>query len=149
MDNLGSTLTPPVEWFLDRADLDLLGIGYVRDQQCPVTTHVTGRVCVSVQGLQECTRFNEMASVPDRWEITGNYATLRVRSRTYANVVSVDRTTVIPSVSNLFDGSGPDTEPATINYWVAEGVEMIKGIGQYQFRGKPLLIELKTTTVRH
>jgi hypothetical protein len=39
--------------------------------------------------------------------------------------------------------SGSMTD-ATITYWVAQGIGMIKGVGQYQFMNKPLEIELKS-----
>lgn len=35
----------------------------------------------------------------------------------------------------------------TIKYWVAEGIGMIKGIGQYQLLGQPLSIDLVSTNL--
>jgi len=142
-----SHLSPYSEWFLDRNDLDELAVGTIYDEQGEVSTDIQGDVCASAAGRKLCQDINVSAvSSPEQWEIMGQTEQLKVRNVTYANVVEVNRNTVVPAFDGLVNGSA-NTQPATITYWVAKGVGMVKGYGQYRLFGQDLLIELKRTAI--
>ena len=132
---------PSTEWFLDRSDLDQLGVGYTWDEESLGT--VTGTVKLSIPGYgSEYEEINEVGSVPDLWEIVDVLDRFEVGGVTYRNVVVVDRMTQVPT--GEMDGAMEET---VLTYWVAQGVGMIKGVGQYQFMGQPLELELKSATL--
>ncbi len=145
--NMLTQLSPASEWFLDRNDLDLLAIGTIYDEQGAVSADVQGNVCASAVGRKQCQDLSvsELSS-PEQWEIMGKSEQLKVKNVMYTNIVEVNRNTLVPAFEGLLNG-GPNTEPATITYWVAKGVGMVKGVGQYRFLGKPLSIELKRTAI--
>lgn len=146
--NLLAEFTPSVEWFLDRDDLDQLGIGFVSDDQGAVEAQVTGSVCVSAPGYgRECEDVETSASSPERWKIVDMLDWFTVQGRSYHDVVVVERETEVPATS--FDGASDDDSmrPVTMTYWVARGVGTIKGIGQYSLMGQPLAVELQSSSV--
>ncbi len=138
--NLVGSYSPSVEWFLDRADLDELEIGY--QQQQMVQTHLTGEIKLAISGEgSETVSIDENGpAASDKWTIIDKLDQIVVSGRGYPNVVVVRRDTV------GFDAG--EVEPMEITYWVAQGVGMVKGIGQYDFQGTPLSIELKSSTLK-
>ena len=132
---LFSGFTPSAEWFLDRSDLDALGSGFRFENS--VQAVVTGSVRVAFSGRSATNFLNNSAAVSDRWTVVEFLDRFAVGTRTYPNVVVVERETLLPT-GNL-DGS---VQPARLTYWVARGVGMVKGVGQYHFMGNPLVIEL-------
>lgn len=146
---VASSFTPSAEWFLDRNNLDKLRIGYGYAETGRVSIKVAGDVCVELYGIRQCSDISQNAYSPESWKITGKLKSMKVGSATYSNVVAVSRNTVSPDVSNLMDLTGGiNTTPVKISYWVAKGVGMIKGVGQYTLLGKPLLLELKSLTIK-
>jgi len=139
--SLLTQFSPSPEWFLDRSDLDQLGVGFAWAEEA--WGAVTGSVKVSIPGYgSDSQEIDEYGSVPDYWEIVDVLERFQVGGVTYRNVVVVDRLTQVPT--GQMDGS---SEEAVVTYWVAQGVGMIKGVGQYQFMGQPLDIELKSATL--
>ncbi len=137
----------PVEWFLDREDLDTLGVGYVSDGGNP-TAMVTATVnlTVSVPGYGSQPAYEsatEPAQYHESWRITGVQDSITVAGKTYYNIVVVERTTLVPDSSF----SSASAEPTTITYWVAKGVGMVKGVGQYTIMGQQMTIELVGTNL--
>ena len=137
--NLNVHFNTPVEWFLDRTNLDSLPIGYVYDEQGQVSGSLSGRVNISSAFFSDSIAINESVQSVDRWEIIEKHASTIVQGREYFNIVVVKRTTILPSM-----GVGGDVSNQTVDmiYWVAEGIGMIKGSGQFDFNGQPLTIEL-------
>jgi hypothetical protein len=140
--DMATSFSPPAEWFLDRDSLDTLPIGYDESSDVSGTTGGSIRMTGS---------YNYSTSIPsqsvycsDVWTIVNHLENMAVCGVSYSNVVEVKRTTVIP----VFDGSNISNQPYQITYWVAKGVGMIKGIGQYQLLGSPLTIELAETNLR-
>jgi hypothetical protein len=83
---------------------------------------------------------NLKGSSPETWEIIDKQNRITVMGKEYQNVVVVKRTTLMPSdIDNLKD--------ATLTYWVAKGIGMVNGIGQYELMGEPLTIELIETNL--
>ena len=146
--NILSLLSPASEWFLDRNDLDLLPVGTLYNEQGVVTADISGNVCVKIYGQKQCEGlYVPSISSPDSWEITGHSEHIQAGKTTYSNIVEVNRNTLVPALNGLLGDGGVNTEPANITYWVAKGVGMVKGYGQYRFLGQTLLIELKSTTI--
>jgi len=142
--DLVAQISPPSEWFLDRNDLDTLGVGYVYSAQAPVTLNFQGSVCAKMFGSSECRDLDDSSvASPERWEIKQYYDQYPVGNWLYANVVEVAQDTVLP----VFDGSTVNSQQVAVTYFVAKGVGMIKGLGQYQFSDEALPIELKSTSI--
>ncbi len=134
----------PVEWFLDCNDLNEHPIGYVYDGQGTIGGWVDGYVKVVIPGEGTDTQnFYDYVSSPERWEIVGWKDSMIVMGKEYFNVVEVDRQTVIPDYASL-NGN----QDVTIKYWVAQGVGMIRGEGQFSFGGNPLVVELVSTNLQ-
>ena len=142
--NVAANFTPAVEWFLDRNDLDRLGLGYRFIQPELVEGQVQGKVCASVSGRNRCTPVDTSAVSQETWEIVDVLEAVSVRKKTYLDVVEVERQTSLPSIDPL--NGEVATEPFAVTYWVAKGIGMVKGVGQYNFLGSPLNIELKKFT---
>ena len=140
--NLLTQFSPSAEWFLDRSDLDQWGIGYASQDESQGDT--TGSVKISFAGYGTETRnVSYSGPVSDEWSIVDVLDSYQAGGRLYHNVVVVERTT--QAVTGDLSGSIDDA--AVLTYWVAQGVGMIKGIGQYQFMGKPLQLELTSATL--
>jgi hypothetical protein len=130
----------PAEWFLDRNDLDTLPIGYLYGGQ-GIGGSVDGYVKVSIPGEGARTqKFSDYVYSPETWQIVDWKDSMVVMGKKYFNVVVADYQTVIPDYA---DSNG--NKNVTIRYWVAQGVGMIRGEGQFSFGGKPLVIELVST----
>lgn len=140
--SIGVAFNPSAEWFLDREGLDEFPIGFVYDEQGTVSASVDGFVEISCPPLPPISTAlpETTAQSVEKWVITGKEASLTVGGTTYANVVHVTRHTIVP------DENG-NPEVAEIQYWVARGVGMVKGIGQFEILGEPLTIELIGTNV--
>lgn len=140
--DLNTSWNPHVEWFLDRNDLDELPLEYVYDEQGTVSGYASGTATVDmgIFGTQSETISSPVTSA-ETWTIKEKLPSYRVNGVTYTTVVKVLRTTLVPSP----DMSG--VTPAELTYWVAEGVGMVKGIGQFQVYGQPLTIELLETNL--
>ena len=139
--NLLTQFSPASQWSLDRPDLDLLGVGYEWSDETQGDT--TGSVKITVPLLGSQTQAVDYSgSVPDSWVIVDVLDQFQVGTKTYRKVVVLERTTQVPTG----DTSGT-VEEAVLTYWVAQGVGMIKGVGQYQFMGQPLEIALKSSTL--
>jgi len=142
--DLVAQISPPYEWFLDRNDLDTLGIGYVYSASAPVTLNFQGSVCAKMFGRSECRDLDDSSiASPERWEVKQYYDHYQVGNRLYANVVEVTQDTVLP----VFDGSTVNSQETTVTYFVAKGVGMIQGQGQYQFSNEALPIQLRSTSI--
>ena len=135
-----STPASPIEWFLDRTDLDTLPVGYVHEDK-NVSAHAT--ITIQVTGLGNRTFSNLASQYDERWVIVGKQDSLAVNGKEYRNVVQVERHTVEPDATI---GAGQVT-PVTIVYWVAKGVGMIRGVGQYRVMGQDLTVELVDTNL--
>jgi hypothetical protein len=139
--NLRTAFTPSAEWFLDRNDLDQLGAGYYQTSE--VWGDTAGTVKLSIAGYGSDTQaVDEGAPVPDEWEIVDLLERFEVEGKIYRNVIVVDRYTLVPTG----DMSG-SAEEGVITYWVAQGVGMVKGVGQFRLMGEPLTITLKSATL--
>ena len=134
-------LNNSLEWFLARPDLDQMAFG-VYDQTGDVTGTLSGHARVSGGGYSESIPFSEYVRSVDTWEIVDKLESYSVNGVIYSNVVVVNRYTSLP----LGTYSGYQ-ESVTIKYWLAKGIGMIKGVGQYQILGDPLEIELISTNL--
>jgi hypothetical protein len=134
--NLIGNYNPPIEWFLDKENLDDLPIGYVYDEQGMVNATVSGSIIITGFYSDTVPIDNYKLTSPEVWEIIDKQNSITVMGNTYQNVVVVRRTTLLPS-----NNTG-ELEEVDIIYWVAKGVGMVKGINQYQLFGEPLTIEL-------
>lgn len=145
--NMLALLSPSSEWFLDRNDLDLLPIGLLYDE-LEVSADISGKACASAYGQRQCVPLNNSQVLsPESWEVGAHSDTLKVRNSTYSNIVEVRRHTLVPALEGLLGNGGVNTEASYSQYWVAKGIGMVKGIGQYEFMGRPLLVELKDTSI--
>lgn len=143
--NANVAYQPSAEWFLDRDDLDQLNIGYVYSEQGNVSASVSGSLAItsSIGNINKPIPQTTVTS-PERWEITGHQNNITVQGKTYQNIVVVKRTTAVPQA----DTSGNlSTVSIDITYWVAKGIGMVKGEGQYNILGQPLTIELVETNL--
>jgi|GEM_PF-3165243 len=139
--NLLTQFDPSAEWFLDRSDLDQFDIGYEWSGECQGST--TGAVKITISGEgSETIPVETTGAVPDQWKVVDKLERFTVGALTYKNVVVVERQTEVPT-----GGMTGVAEPAVITYWIAQGVGMVKGVGQYQFMGTPLTIELKSASL--
>ncbi|WP_020585949.1 DUF4214 domain-containing protein [Desulfobacter curvatus] len=136
-------LDTPLEWFLSRSDLDQLPAGEYYDQTGEVTGTATGYIEISSAGYSDTTPFSETVMSVDTWEIIEKLDNYTVNGVTYNNVVVVNRYTSLPL--SPYSSDGPVS--VTIKYWLAKGIGMIKGIGQYEILGEPLEIELVSTNL--
>lgn len=127
------------EWFLDRNNLDTLPIGYIHNESGQIDGYLSGNVSVSSSGFSNSSPINESVKSADSWEIIDKLKSIRVQGKKYSNIVLVKRTTVSPSVST---GGALASDSVEMLYWVAKGIGMVKGTGQYNFSGEELSIEL-------
>ena len=142
--DMSTDFEEPVEWFLDRNDLDTLPIGYVYDEQGDITGMATGTFELEIPGLDTIKEsVNDPVVSVESWEIIGKLDTYTVNGTEYNNIVKVKRKTKIPE-SGL---SGVSFTDADIIYWVAKGIGMIKGEGQFSILGQPLSVELVETNL--
>jgi len=138
------TAAPAAEWFLDRDDLDQLPVGYVYDEQGQIAWHMAGTLKMRYGGRTvEEPIPTQNATSADKWTIIDKQDSIVVLGKEYGDIVKVERETVVPTFGL---GSG-ETEHAIITYWVARGVGMVKGVGQYEMMGEPLAIELKKMSI--
>ena len=135
-------LNSPLEWFLSRSDLDQLPAGEY-GQVGESTGTMKGYVEISAAGYSDTMPFSETVMSVDTWEILGKLDNYTVNGVTYNNVVVVNRYTSLPL--STYSSDGPIS--VTIKYWLAKGIGMIKGIGQYEIMGEPLEIELVSTNL--
>ncbi|MBS0448376.1 MAG: hypothetical protein JSR59_20815 [Proteobacteria bacterium] len=113
-------LSPPYEWFLDRSDLDQLAVGYTTTISSSGVTNAN----IAITDASPIVVTNAPVTVTDRWTVVAKLDTLSVRGKAYTDVVQLTRETSLP------DASG-NLVPVTIQYWVAKGVGMVKGVGVY------------------
>ncbi len=137
---LDTVFTPSAEWFLDRDDLDTLPVGYVYDEQGTIQAICDGYVTITGFGTEEIDSVK--ATSVERWEIVDKLDSMTVASKTWKNIVKVARSTLIPDYS-----SPSGVASAEITYWVAKGIGMIKGIGEFEILGNPLPVELIDTNL--
>ena len=137
--NLNLAFNSHAEWFLDRSDLDLLPIGYIYDEQGQVDGSLTGSVGVSSAFFSKDIDVNESIVSAEKWEIIDKQDSMNIQGREYFNIVVVKRTTLLPSMGVSGDVSNENID---MTYWVAKGIGMIKGVGQFDFNGQALMIEL-------
>jgi len=135
-----SNYSTPTEWFLDREDLDQLGVGYTYDEQGSIFADVGGSLRLSSSFFNQTIDIpSTRLSSPEHWEIVGYQDQITVQGITHQNIVVVERTTLIPNA----DVAGTlATNPTKITFWVAKGLGMVKGEGQYTIMGQSLNIEL-------
>ncbi|MBN1865670.1 hypothetical protein JW916_00105 [Candidatus Sumerlaeota bacterium] len=165
-----TNIDPPVQWFLDRSDLDELPIGYVYDEQGQNTGDAHWTIAVTIDGAREQVSGDAPVASAERWEILEHVDSMTVLGTLYRNIVKVKRTTMLPDidigdaplatiVADRLRGasSGEVARPRAMNsldfkevdifYWVAEGVGMIRCEGQYEFYGERLTSELRDTNL--
>ena len=132
-----------LEWFLDRKDLDGLPIGYtLSDRNVRATVAFSGSISISGMGTQPI-HGSSPAQYDEVWTVMSKLASMTVNGKEYANVVQVNRQTMVPNIG--LTTSSPQVQ--TITYWVAKGVGMIKGTGQFTMLGQPLQVELIETNL--
>ena len=133
----------PVEWFLDRNDLDQLPINFTYDE----TGFISGNAYAEVKitgDYRFSNSFSSAISSAEKWKITGHLSTMIVNGTWYHDIVEVTRYTVVPEYVN---GSIQEKD-AQIIYWVARGIGMLKSIGHFTFLGRPLTVELVSTNLK-
>jgi hypothetical protein len=135
------TFNEPIEWFLDNSYLDDLPYGMYGGQG-RISGHLNGYVRISGD-YSDYESFSEPVVYSDTWEIINKIDSYTVNGMTYKNIVVVRRNTQFP---DYFDPHS--FEQVTMTYWVAKGIGMIKGRGQFQMFGKPLDIELVETNLQ-
>ncbi len=135
-----TSVNTAVEWFLSRSDFDQLATGY--GQTVSAGGNISGYLKLSADGYHETTPFSEHVSSMETWKVVEKLNSYTVNKVSYNDVVVVNRQTVMPMAT--YSG---DPEPVTITYWVARGIGMIKGIGQFNILGQPLEIELIGTNL--
>ncbi|MCD4722723.1 MAG: hypothetical protein K8S13_23130 [Desulfobacula sp.] len=131
--------SPEAEWFLDREDLDTFSVGYIFNEQNMVTATMDGYIDISGYGIEY---FDSSGTSAEIWEILAKDEIVTVNGITYQNVIKVERNTIIPDMN-----STNGTQDMTIIYWVAKGIGMVKGMGQYSILGEQLSIELTGTNL--
>lgn len=142
--DMSTDFDTPVEWFLDRDDLDTLPIGYVYDERNNITGMVTGTFEMSVPGMDNIKEsINDPITSVETWEIIDKLDAYTINGTEYKNIVKVKRKTKMPE-PGLSNVSFTD---ANIIYWVAKGIGMIKGEGQFSILGEPLDVELVETNL--
>ncbi|PIE67647.1 MAG: hypothetical protein CSA23_02395 [Deltaproteobacteria bacterium] len=133
----------PVEWFLDRTDLDQLPDGYTYSEAGTVSGTADIDATITGSGMDKTTRNSVPITSVETWKIVGHQASMTVNQTTYTNIVEVVRTTTIPQYTNGTIGQ----EDVEVHYWVARGIGMIKSIGHFSFMGEPLTLELTGTNL--
>jgi hypothetical protein len=133
-----SRMTPYAEWFIDKADLDTLALNY--------TTNINVSALTDVSFKLNGTAVSDLKDIPgtsnEAWTVIEKLPSMTIGSKTFSNVIKLTRATMIPDVST---GS---SMPITMTYWVAKGIGMIKGIGQYPVLNRTdLVIELVETNL--
>lgn len=146
--DLLARLIPPREIVLDRDDLDRYEIGHEFGNPVPIMVKVKGSVCAEAAGQRRCSPINQKGVSPEYWKIIDFVPTLTVGGRTYTDVVAVKSVAVVPGVNNVSGGGNASTDATETTYWLARGIGMIKGVGQYNFFGQPLEVELQATNIR-
>ena len=134
-------LNEPMAYLLDRSDLDELPLGRY-DLQGAVDGYLDGYVYISSAGYGHYEPFSGPITSTESWEIVDKLESYTVQGITYHNVVVVVRNADVPSFTYPYY-----QEDFSMTYWVAEGIGMIKGSGQYQILGEPLDIELVETNL--
>ena len=132
----------PCEWFLDRENLDALPVGYAYSSRGTVYGTASGTLEIT-GAVEEEVAIDENVTSAEKWTILEKLDFYVVRGKTYANVIKVQRDTYVPSAGL----SGFDGERTVMYYWVAKGIGMIKGVGQWRVMGEPLEIELMETNL--
>lgn len=118
--DLLSEMDPPVEWVLDRTDLDESETGSVLLQQT-YNMRFSGSEDATRDGRKLTRPVNEhVAAVTDTWTVVKKHESLSVQGTDYQNVVEIERET---SVSDTEVSEGG---VMTYNYCVAKGVGVIK-----------------------
>ncbi len=115
-----SGLTPPCEWFIDRPDLDTLAIGTVLNSRCSGNFSYE----FTMTG-EDPLRGSGAAAMDERWTVTDKLSSMTVQGKSYSNIVKLSRATKVPDFSG-------GLVPVTMTYWVAKGVGMVRGIGQFR-----------------
>lgn len=132
----------PYEWFLDRDNLDELSVGDTFNADGEIYGTAQGSLKMSGAYEYEDT-ISESVSSQESWEIMGILDSYTLRGVTYTDVVKVKRLAYAPNVGP----TGYSSDEAEIVYWVAKGIGMIKGSGQFNIMGEPLEIELVETNL--
>ena len=138
---LSTEFDDPIEWFLDRNDLDELWIGYIYNES--VSSISEASWSWNTDGDQDSDHESAYGTVENKWKIVGIEDSMIVQGKEYSDIVKVERETVIPS---YYDSSG--SEECTITYWVAKGVGIIKSFGEFTFLDEPLTLELIETNLQ-
>ena len=112
----------PLEWFLDRTDLDTLSYCTRYGMQGEIYGSLSEYVRISGT-YNSYDSFSDTVTSADSWEIIDKLESYTVMGVTYHNVVVVDCHTKVPSLSYPYY-----PEDVTITYWVAKGIGLIKGI---------------------
>ena len=132
----------PYEWVLERSDLDQLPVGTTFSPG-EGSAYVSGAITISGDYSDYIPFSDSLSGGADTWTITDHVEQMVVSGKTYDNIVVVERKTEQPTLA----GGAIEVLPFTITYWVAEGIGMIKGTGQYQVLGESLNIELVSTNL--
>jgi hypothetical protein len=143
---LNTSFSSPVQWFLDNSSLDELAIGHVYTGASGISADSQGSIVFSMGSYSETIPVQQTLACSERWEIIGHEASMTVQGVIYSNIVVVKRTTVLPKM-DISNTSSIEMEQSDILYWVAKGIGMIKGVGQFDFLGEALTIELVQTNL--
>lgn len=134
-----SEFQPPfAEWFIDREELDTLEL----DQD--FISHASAQTRASlVVNNQPLTNGETLTTeTNETWRLIEKLPSYTVLDNTYKNVIRVSRSTSVP---NPYTGTSKEV---TMTYWVAKGIGMIKGIGQFPILDRTdLVVELLETNL--
>ncbi len=123
----------PTLWYLDREDLDEIGLASHTDSTIASSITTLGSGTPSGDPDQEIT---------NSWKIVGHEATATVNKKTYTNIVLVELTTTSKNLE-----TNELTDPIKITYWVAKGIGMIKAVGFFNALGTKVDVELLDTNL--
>lgn len=112
--------TPAYEWFPDRETLDQLPVGSVQT----ISSNGILNLRVDITDSAPIVASNRPVTATDRWTVLEKLPTMTVRGRTYSNVLRLGRQTQLPDLSGTLTN-------VTMNYWMARGVGMIRGQGNF------------------
>jgi hypothetical protein len=120
--DLRSEMDPPMEWVLDRNDLDESDPGDILHKQT-YEIRVSGSVDSTIDGQREIRHLDAAVSTATSvWTVVDKHESLSVQGNDYANVIEIQ------FESGMF--SSEDSEDVEIIeiYWVAKRVGIVKSI---------------------
>ncbi len=135
-------MDPPMEWVLDRSDLNESEPGEELLQQT-YDMHYSGSGDTTIDGQRETRLYDEtIIPVTEVWTVEEKHDSFSVQGNNYRNVIEIQRENTM-----LISGDGRGSLVYT--YWVAKGVGVIKEIGNVPWSQLPhgIPIELVETNL--